>query len=100
MNIIATIVHLQHLFFKLIYNDTNWNWYPADLFRRAKINSVLDWHHSKLRPGAASAKFVLFTVLGSAPGIQPNPQAASEAEKILSSSLSKLKSRDHLALGK
>ncbi|XP_060966781.1 glutathione S-transferase T3 isoform X2 [Cannabis sativa] len=54
MNIIATIVHLQHLFFKLIYNDTNWNWYPADLFRRAKINSVLDWHHSKLRPGAVS----------------------------------------------
>ncbi|KAF4364797.1 hypothetical protein F8388_018473 [Cannabis sativa] len=74
--------------------------YPADLFRRAKINSVLDWHHSNLRPGAASAKFVLFTVLGSAPGIQPNPQAASEAEKILSSSLSKLKSREHLALGK
>uniref|UniRef100_A0A803PLF0 glutathione transferase n=1 Tax=Cannabis sativa TaxID=3483 RepID=A0A803PLF0_CANSA len=62
--------------------------YPADLFRRAKINSVLDWHHSNLRVGAA--KYVLYTVLGPALGIQPNPQAAAEAEKILSSSLSKL----------
>ncbi|KAF9623919.1 hypothetical protein IFM89_006646 [Coptis chinensis] len=28
------------------------NWYPADLRKRAKINSVLDWHHSNLRRGA------------------------------------------------
>lgn len=26
--------------------------YPSDLFRRAKIHSVLDWHHSNLRSGA------------------------------------------------
>ncbi|CAN6579155.1 unnamed protein product [Malus baccata var. baccata] len=45
------------------------HWYPADLFRRAKINSVLDWHHSNLRRGAAA-----------------------EAEKLLSSSLSKIES--------
>ncbi|GAU19461.1 hypothetical protein TSUD_77050 [Trifolium subterraneum] len=28
------------------------HWYPTDVFRRAKINSVLDWHHSNLRYGA------------------------------------------------
>jgi len=28
--------------------------YPTDVFRRAKINSVLDWHHSNLRYGAGA----------------------------------------------
>ncbi|KAM0882777.1 hypothetical protein ACQ4PT_032071 [Festuca glaucescens] len=28
------------------------HWYPADLFTRAKIESILDWHHSNLRRGA------------------------------------------------
>nr|KJB52087.1 hypothetical protein B456_008G246300 [Gossypium raimondii] len=40
-------------------------WYPADVFKRSKIHSVLDWHHSNL---------------------------PAEAEIILSSSLSKLES--------
>jgi hypothetical protein len=26
--------------------------YPADLFTRAKVESILDWHHSNLRRGA------------------------------------------------
>ncbi|KAE8694319.1 Glutathione S-transferase T1 [Hibiscus syriacus] len=26
------------------------HWYP-DVFKRSKIHSVLDWHHSNLRPG-------------------------------------------------
>ncbi|KAL7233709.1 hypothetical protein ACSBR1_017343 [Camellia fascicularis] len=28
------------------------HWYPSDLFKRSKIESVLDWHHSNLRRGA------------------------------------------------
>jgi glutathione S-transferase len=28
------------------------HWYPNDLSKRAKIHSVLDWHHTNLRPGA------------------------------------------------
>ncbi|KAG5029950.1 hypothetical protein JHK87_013464 [Glycine soja] len=28
------------------------HWYPSDLYRRAKIISVMDWHHSNLRHGA------------------------------------------------
>ncbi|KAK9927228.1 hypothetical protein M0R45_024421 [Rubus argutus] len=66
------------------------HWYPADLFRRAKINSVLDWHHSNLRRGAAT--YVQNTVLAPVLGIASNPQAAVEAEKLLSSSLSKIES--------
>ena len=30
--------------------------YPNDLFKRAKIHSVLDWHHSNLRFGASTSK--------------------------------------------
>ncbi|KAG5041436.1 hypothetical protein JHK85_013912 [Glycine max] len=53
--------------------------YPSDLYRRAKIISVMDWHHSNLRHGA-----------GPATGRPLNPKAAAEAEKVLLSSLSKL----------
>ncbi|KAF8380260.1 hypothetical protein HHK36_027744 [Tetracentron sinense] len=66
------------------------HWYPADLSKRAKIHSVLDWHHSNLRRGAAT--FVLNTVLAPALGLRLNPQAAAEAEKLLTSSLSKIES--------
>ncbi|KAG4188686.1 hypothetical protein ERO13_A08G181700v2 [Gossypium hirsutum] len=45
------------------------HWYPADLFKRSKIHSVLYWHHSNLRRAAAA-----------------------EAEKLLFSSLSKIES--------
>ncbi|XP_062074288.1 glutathione S-transferase T1 isoform X2 [Humulus lupulus] len=82
--------HAILIYLACVYPGIPDHWYPADLFRRAKINSVLDWHHSNLRPGAA--KYVLYTVLGPALGIPPNPQAAAEAEKILSSSLSKIES--------
>ncbi|KAJ4965228.1 hypothetical protein NE237_017077 [Protea cynaroides] len=61
------------------------HWFTADLSKRAKIDSVLDWHHLNLRRGATT--YVQSTVLGPALG-RLNPQAASEAEKILTASLS------------
>ncbi|KAG2410775.1 hypothetical protein LR48_Vigan11g012900 [Vigna angularis] len=64
------------------------HWYPADLSRRARIHSVLDWHHQNLRRGAAG--FVLNTVLAPMLGLPLNQQAAAEAEKILISSLTKI----------
>ncbi|KAG4398281.1 hypothetical protein AAZX31_08G013500 [Glycine max] len=64
------------------------HWYPSNLFRRAKINSVMDWHHSNLQHGAAN--YVINTVLGPATGRPLSPKAAAEAEKVLLSSLSKL----------
>ncbi|MBA0593424.1 hypothetical protein Gorai_010368 [Gossypium raimondii] len=65
-------------------------WYPADVFKRSKIHSVLDWHHSNLRRGAAP--YVFNTTIAPILGRPLNPQAAAEAEIILSSSLSKLES--------
>ncbi|XP_020599944.1 glutathione S-transferase T1-like [Phalaenopsis equestris] len=66
------------------------NWYPADFISRAKVNSILDWHHSNLR--VSSVTFVMNTVLAPKFGRTMNPQAAAEAEKSLSSSLSIIES--------
>ncbi|KAM0821755.1 hypothetical protein ACQ4PT_071978 [Festuca glaucescens] len=35
------------------------HWYPVDLFTRAKVESILDWHHSNLRHGAGEKKLYL-----------------------------------------
>jgi len=66
------------------------HWYPADLFTRAKIESILDWHHSNLRRGAAT--FVLHTTLAPFLGITPNPEAAKEGENLLVRSLGTIES--------
>ncbi|KAF3774995.1 Glutathione S-transferase 4 [Nymphaea thermarum] len=66
------------------------HWYPADLSKRAKIDSVLDWHHSNLRRGAAG--LVFNSVLAPALGYPLNLEAAADAEKILIYSLSKIES--------
>ncbi|KAK6130035.1 hypothetical protein DH2020_036221 [Rehmannia glutinosa] len=66
------------------------HWYPADLFKRAKVHSVLDWHHSNLRLGAAT--YVLNSTLAPALGLPLNPEKAAEGEKILSASLKKIES--------
>ncbi|XP_026661695.2 glutathione S-transferase T1 isoform X2 [Phoenix dactylifera] len=66
------------------------HWYPADLFNRAKIDSVLDWHHLNLRRGAAF--YALNSVIAPVFGLPLNSQAANEAEKVLRSSLSKIES--------
>ncbi|KAL1364436.1 hypothetical protein HN51_012628 [Arachis hypogaea] len=64
------------------------HWYPTELSRRAKINSVMDWHHSNLRNGAVN--YLIHTTLAPALGRQLNPKAAIEAEKVLLSSLKAL----------
>ncbi|KAJ9147912.1 hypothetical protein P3X46_030026 [Hevea brasiliensis] len=66
------------------------HWYPTDLVKRAKIHSVLDWHHSNLRRG--SAPYIFNARLAPVFGLPLNPQAAAEAEKILISSLSTIES--------
>ncbi|KAL0447996.1 UNVERIFIED_CONTAM: Glutathione S-transferase T1 [Sesamum latifolium] len=66
------------------------HWYPADLFKRAKIHSVLDWHHSNLRRGAAT--YVFNSALAPAMGMPLNPEVAAESEKLLSASLAKIES--------
>ncbi|KAJ8766146.1 hypothetical protein K2173_021663 [Erythroxylum novogranatense] len=66
------------------------HWYPADVFKRAKIHSVLDWHHSFLRRGTAG--YIMNSTLAPVVGRPLNPQAAAEARKLLSYSLSKIES--------
>lgn len=64
------------------------HWYPNDLSKRAKIHSVLDWHHTNLRPGAAG--YVMNSVLAPFLGRSLDSKAAAEAEKLLTKSLSTL----------
>jgi glutathione S-transferase len=66
------------------------HWYPSDLQKRAKVHSVLDWHHSNLRRG--SVLFSLNTTLGPVLGFPVSKEAAAEGEKLLSSSLSTIDS--------
>ncbi|XP_065858257.1 glutathione S-transferase T1-like [Euphorbia lathyris] len=66
------------------------HWYPSDLIQRAKVQSVLDWHHSNLRRGSVTYTFNV--KFAPAFGLPLNPQAAAEGEKVLSESLSKLES--------
>ncbi|XLT51039.1 hypothetical protein HN873_043643 [Arachis hypogaea] len=64
------------------------HWYPTELSRRAKINSVMDWHYSNLRNEAVN--YVIHTTLAPALGRQLNPKASTEAEKVFLSSLKAL----------
>ncbi|GAB2217407.1 hypothetical protein Drorol1_Dr00000590 [Drosera rotundifolia] len=66
------------------------HWFPADLSKRARIHSVLDWHHSNLRRG--SMTYVRDKVLAPNLGLPINPQSAAEAKKLIDSSLSKIES--------
>ncbi|KAI3707012.1 hypothetical protein L6452_25167 [Arctium lappa] len=64
------------------------HWYPSDLFKRAKIHSILDWHHSNLRRG--SAGLIFNTYVAPVKGLPSYPQVTKESEQILIRSLSKL----------
>ncbi|KAI7737210.1 hypothetical protein M8C21_012310 [Ambrosia artemisiifolia] len=64
------------------------HWYPGDLIKRAKIHSVLDWHHANLRRG--SAGLVFNTLLAQLDGHHSYPQVVNQAEGILLKSLSML----------
>ncbi|XP_078148004.1 glutathione S-transferase T1-like [Carex rostrata] len=66
------------------------HWYPNDLTTRAKVDSILDWHHLNLRRG--SMTYVFNSALAPAFGLPLNKQAAEEGKKLLISSLSKIES--------
>lgn len=82
--------HAILIYLASVFPGVKDHWYPSDIFTRAKINAVLDWHHSNLRRGAAT--FVLNSTLAPALGMPLNPTAAAEAEKVLSSSLATIES--------
>ncbi|KAJ0480073.1 putative glutathione transferase [Helianthus annuus] len=61
------------------------HWYPSDLVERAKVHSVLDWHHANLRRGSVGV--IVNNVLLPLNGVPSNPQLAKEAEKTLEKAL-------------
>ncbi|KAL3498826.1 hypothetical protein ACH5RR_041558 [Cinchona calisaya] len=67
------------------------HWYPAEVFKRAEIDSVLDWHHSNLRRGTTGLVFN-GTIGPLLVGLPLNLQATAEAEKVLLASLPKIES--------
>nr|WHS97058.1 glutathione S-transferase [Bougainvillea spectabilis] len=62
------------------------HWYPTDLRTRAKLHSVLDWHHTNLR--AASVGYLINTVIGPKLGLEHSPKGVAEMEQKLSASFS------------
>ncbi|KAJ4823221.1 hypothetical protein Tsubulata_004481 [Turnera subulata] len=71
----------------LFPGDAN-HWYPADPRKRARIHSLLDWHHSNLRLG--STGYAQNNESSALLGFHPNPEKAAKAEKLLLSSLYKI----------
>jgi glutathione S-transferase len=60
------------------------------LFTRAKIESILDWHHSNLRRGAAT--LVMHTALAPFLGLTTSHEAVKQAEKLVMQSLGVIES--------
>ncbi|KAG0618257.1 hypothetical protein M758_4G049600 [Ceratodon purpureus] len=61
------------------------HWYPTDVQRRAKIDSVLDWHHLNIRRGSMTVVFNM--ALAPVLGLKADPRAAAEGLAILKQSL-------------
>ncbi|PIN09774.1 Glutathione S-transferase [Handroanthus impetiginosus] len=76
------------------------HWYPADVHKRAKIHSVLDWHHSNLRVVQViivkceriAVGYIFNSAIAIERGLPLNLQAAAKEEKLLSESLAKIES--------
>ncbi|KAH0687779.1 hypothetical protein KY290_019391 [Solanum tuberosum] len=66
------------------------HWYPADLYKRAKVESVLDWQRTTFPRGPGS--YVFYSVLGTTVGMPLNTKAAARTEKNLIASLALIES--------
>ncbi|KAL3331323.1 hypothetical protein AABB24_034912 [Solanum stoloniferum] len=66
------------------------HWYPADLYKRAKVESVLDWQRTTFPRGPDS--FVFYSVLAPTVGLPLNTKAAARTEKNFIASLAMIES--------
>ncbi|KAM3263359.1 glutathione S-transferase T1 [Capsicum annuum] len=64
--------------------------YPADLYKRAKVESMLDWHRTTFPRGPGS--YFFYAVFASAVGRPLNAKAAARTEKNLIAALAKIES--------
>ncbi|CAN4127385.1 unnamed protein product [Withania somnifera] len=62
--------------------------YPADLYKRAKIESLLDWH----RTNFPRCSYVFYSVLAPTVGMLLNTEEAARTEKMLIASLATMES--------
>ncbi|GFP85129.1 glutathione s-transferase t1 [Phtheirospermum japonicum] len=99
MKQIPAIVHADFKLFEshaiLIYLASTFpgvadHWYPTDVRKRAKIHSVLDWHHSNLRRG--SVDYLFNSGVAIAFGLPMDPKAADQGKKLLLESLAMIDS--------
>eukprot|EP00898_Chlorokybus_atmophyticus_P006108 jgi/Chlat1/6499/Chrsp45S05990 len=61
------------------------HWYPADPKQRARVDSVLDWHHANTRRGSMGIAFAL--VVGPNLGFPVDMQAAKDSASLLTQAL-------------
>ncbi|KAM3321790.1 Glutathione S-transferase T1 [Capsicum baccatum] len=66
------------------------HWYPADLYKRAKVESMLDWHRTTFPRGPGS--YFFYAVFASAVGRPLNAKAVARTEKELIAALAKIES--------
>ncbi|KAJ8555754.1 hypothetical protein K7X08_013250 [Anisodus acutangulus] len=71
------------------------HWYPADLYKRAKVESVLDWHRTTFPRGSAS--YVFYSVFAPAVGLPLNTKEAASTEKNLIASLATIDDKPSIA---
>ncbi|XP_015085068.1 glutathione S-transferase T1-like isoform X2 [Solanum pennellii] len=64
--------------------------YPADLYKRAKVESVLDWHRTNFPRGPGSYTF--YSVLAPTVGLPLNTKAAARTEKMFIACLATIES--------
>jgi len=66
------------------------HWYPKDAAAAARVNMLLDWHHTNLRPGAAPLVFAKVMAPKMGMSEQKQQAMAKQAEPILKRSLTYL----------
>ncbi|KAK4728730.1 hypothetical protein R3W88_021718 [Solanum pinnatisectum] len=71
------------------------HWYPADLYKRAKVESVLDWQRTTFPRGPGS--FVFYSVLAPIVGLPLNTKAAARTEKNFIASLAMIDDQPSIA---
>eukprot|EP00245_Coleochaete_scutata_P007178 TRINITY_DN22288_c0_g1_i1.p1 TRINITY_DN22288_c0_g1~~TRINITY_DN22288_c0_g1_i1.p1 ORF type:complete len:255 (+),score=24.43 TRINITY_DN22288_c0_g1_i1:70-834(+) len=64
------------------------HWYPSDSHQRARVDSILDWHHSNLRKGSAGTVFA--EVIGPRFGRPVDPAVSRDAQMALRRALKEM----------
>ncbi|GAB4834398.1 hypothetical protein Ancab_032652 [Ancistrocladus abbreviatus] len=81
--------HAILIYLACTFPDVAVHWYPTDVRKRVKLQSILDWHHFNIRRGSG---LLILNLLGPFFGLPQNLEAAAQGEEIVVASLSKIDS--------